>query len=438
MTTLPVASDATLAALEFRALLELIAAEARTDLGRARLAALAPAADVAELERRRAAFEEVARLSAEAPLVPSEEEPIAPLVERLASGRPPLDGPEILVLARALAAAGDAARRIGAADPTCPELARRLAGLADPAPLVARIGRVLDRKGQVRDDASPRLTELRRQVQGARERLYSRLESLGAAHRDALGEETIPLRGGRLMLVLQAGARGRLPGLVHGRSASGKSFYFEPLEVVEENNTLQSAVEEQEAERRRILAELVLALAAEQPLVERLAELLAELDGLESALRFGRAVGGRLPGLAASGRLRLIGARHPLLDPRLARWRERVLGAAGHEGEVVPLDLELDGRAAGPGGHRPQRRRQDGRHEDARPARARRAGGPADPGRGRFRRALLRERGGDDRRRAGSARRPLDVQWPPAAAGRSLARGGAGVARPARRARLRH
>ena len=343
MTTLPVASDATLAALEFRALLELIASEARTDLGRARLAELAPATEVAELERRRAAFAEVARLAAEAPLVPSEEEPIAPLVERLASGRPPLDGPEILVLARALAAAGDAARRIGAADPTCPELARRLAGLADPAPLVARIGRVLDSKGQVRDDASPRLTELRRQVQGARERLYSRLESLGAAHRDAIGEETIPLRGGRLMLVLQAGARGRLPGLVHGRSASGKSFYFEPLEVVEENNTLQSAVEEQEAERRRILAELVLALGAEQPLVERLAELLAELDGLEAALRFGRAVGGRLPDLAASGRLRLIGARHPLLDPRLARWRERVLGAAGHEGEVVPLDLELAG-----------------------------------------------------------------------------------------------
>ncbi len=341
MTPLPVASDATLAALEFGALLELVAGEARTDLGRARLALLAPAADPAELGRRRAAFEEVARLAGEAPLVPSEEVPIAPLVARLASGRPPLEGPEILVLARALAAAGDAARRIGAADPRCPELARRLEGLADPAPLVARIGRLLDRKGQVRDDASPRLTELRRQVQGARERLYSRLESLGAAHRDALGEETIPLRGGRLMLMLQSGARGRLPGLVHGRSASGRSFYFEPLEVVEENNTLQSAVEEQDAERRRILAELVAALAAELPLVERLMALLAELDGLEAALRFARMVGGRLPELAPAGRLRLVGARHPLLDPRLAGWRARRLGAAGHEGEVVPLDLEL-------------------------------------------------------------------------------------------------
>ena len=343
MNSPAVASAATLDALEFGRLLDLVGSEARTDLGRARLAALAPADDVGELVRRRTALDEVARLAVEAPLVAWEEIPIAPLVERLASGRPPLDGVEILVLARALAMAGEAARRIGAADPRCAQLARRLEGLDDPAPLLARIARVLDRKGQVRDDASPRLVELRRQVQGARERLYARLESLGAAHRDALGEDTIPMRGGRLMLVLQAGSRGRLPGLVHGRSASGKSFYFEPLEVVEENNTLQGAVEEQEAERRRLLAELLLALATELPLVERLTGLLGELDALEAALRFARETGGRLPELAPAGRLRLVGARHPLLDPRLARRRERVLGAAGHQGAVVPLDLELAG-----------------------------------------------------------------------------------------------
>ncbi len=343
MTANPVASPATLEALEYGPLLALVGSEARTDLGRDRIAALLPAADLAELARRRAALDEAARLVVAAPLVASEEVPLAPLVARLGTGRPPLDGPEILALARALAGAGEAARRIGAAEPPCPELARRLVGLDDPAPLVARIGRVLDRKGQVRDDASPRLVELRRQVQGARERLYARLETLGSAHREALGEETVPMRGGRLMLVLQAGARGRLPGLVHGRSASGKSFYFEPLEVVEENNTLQGAVEEQEAERRRILAELLSALAAELPLVERLMDLLGELDALEAALRLARETGGRLPEIAPPGRLRLVGARHPLLDPRLARRRERVLGAAGHEGPVVPLDLELAG-----------------------------------------------------------------------------------------------
>ena len=338
----PVASAATLAALEWPALVALVAAEARTDLGAARLAALAPAADAAELERRRARHLEAARLGVEAPLVPALGEAFAPLLERLATELPPLDGPEILALARLLAAAGEAAARIRAADPPVPELFRRLEGLDDPEPLVARIRRVLDRKGQVRDDASPRLTELSREVRGARERLYARLERVRAAHADAFLEETTPLRGGRVLLVLDAGARGRLPGLVHGRSGSGQSFYFEPLETVEDNNQLATAVEEQEAERLRLLRELLTDLAGRRELVEGLAALLGELDALEAAGRYGAAAGGRLVELAPAGSLRLVAARHPLLDPALAGRRERVLGAAGHTGPAVPLELELE------------------------------------------------------------------------------------------------
>ena len=151
------------------------------------------------------------------------------------------------------------------------------------------------------------------------------------------------MRGGRLLLVLGSGGRGRIPGLVHGRSASGRSFYFEPLDAVEENNTLQTAVEEQEAERQRLLRELLAAFAGELPLVRRLAALVGELDLHEAAGRFAATVAGRLPELAPPGRARLVAARHPLLDPRLAERRERVLGAAGQRRDVVPLDLELGG-----------------------------------------------------------------------------------------------
>ncbi len=337
-----IASPNTLDALELPALLDLVASESRTDLGAARLQATRPAHSVAELMARRSAYEEVAGLVVEAPLVPSFDALFGPLLERLVSGQPSLDGAEILVLARLLAAGGEAARRVTEADPPCAELSRRLEELGDPRPLVARIERVLDSRGRVRDDASPRLAALGRDVRACRDRLYAQLESLRGAHADLFAEETVPLRGGRLLLMLSAGARGRMPGLVHGRSASGKSFYFEPLDVVEENNTLETAVEEQEAERRRLLNELLAALAAELPLVERLARFVAELDALEALGRYARAAAARLPELAAPGRLRLVAARHPLLDPRLARLRERVLGAPGHAGEIVPLDLELD------------------------------------------------------------------------------------------------
>jgi DNA mismatch repair protein MutS2 len=336
-----IASRETLTALEWPALVALVADEARTDLGAAVLAALEPTADAAELARRRAAHDEVARLAVDGALVPSLDTAFAPLLERLETGLPPLDGSEILTLARLLEAGAAAIERIRAADPPVAELSRRLDGLGDPAGLLAHVRRVLDRKGQVRDDASPRLAELAREVRGARDRLYTRLEKVRDANRELFGEETVPMRGGRLLLVLSSGARGRTPGLVHGRSSSGKSFYFEPLDVVEDNNQLATAVEEQEAERRRLLAELLSAFVAELPLVRAIAGEVAALDALEAAGRFAAAVGARLPELAEPGRLRLVGARHPLLDPRLAGRRERVLGSAGHTGPVVPLDLEL-------------------------------------------------------------------------------------------------
>ena len=341
LATPPVAAPATRLALEFDALLALFASEARTDLGAAVLRSLQPAAEVDELRRRRARYEEIERLSVEAPLVPGLGEGFGDLVARLESGDPPLAGSEILRLAGLLAAGGDAAARIARIDPPCAELARAVADLADPQPLVRRIGSILDRKGEVRDDASPRLAALRRQVQGARERIYGRLEEIGSAHREFLGEETVPMRGGRLMLMVQAGNRGKLTGLVHGRSATGKSLYFEPLEVVEENNTLQSAVDELEGERQRLLYELLRDLAAEAPLVRAIAGLVGELDALEAARRLAREIDAHLPVLAAPGTLRLVAARHPLLDPRLARRRERVLGARGHEGAVEPLGVEL-------------------------------------------------------------------------------------------------
>ncbi|MEO7794720.1 MAG: hypothetical protein ABIV06_08080, partial [Thermoanaerobaculia bacterium] len=336
-----VSAPATRVALEFESLLALFASEARTDLGADLLAGLAPASTADELLRRRARYDEVARFTLEAPLVPGLGDGLAELVERLASGDPPLAGGEIVRLAGLLASGGEAAVRIARADPPCTELAKSVAEIADPQPLVKKIGSILDRKGEVRDDASPRLSALRRQVQGARERLYGRLEAIGGEHRELLGEETIPMRGGRLMLMVQAGNRGKLAGLVHGRSATGKSLYFEPLEVVEENNTLQSAVDELEGERHRLLNELLRDLAAEIPLVRAIAGLVGMLDALEASHRLAREIDAHLPVLAPAGRLRLVGARHPLLDPRLARRRERVLGARGHEGAVEPLSVEL-------------------------------------------------------------------------------------------------
>ena len=195
----------------------------------------------------------------------------------------------------------------------------------------------------MREDASPRLAALRRQIRGVRDLLYRELGEYVAAHRDDLSEDTIPMRGGRLVVVQAAGARGRGGGLVHGRSATGKSFYFEPLRWSRRTTPCSRP-----ARRRRpnAGASSPSCWPRRAPRCRRSTStprFLGALDLLQAAARFAARCAGRLADIAPSGRLSLAAARHPLLDPVSRRGaRPRPWGRPGHVGAIVPLDVALD------------------------------------------------------------------------------------------------
>ena len=348
-----VLSEATALALELPSLLEVVAHFASTDLGRERVLALAPFTEEEPLLAQRRRIEEAGRLIGLGPLVPDFDVPVGELVERLVTGRPPVQGLDLVRLADLMRASRQAALRIRSAE-SCPALLKIALRVPDLQQLLSKIDRALDRRGEVREDASPKLAALRKQIRRVRDQLYSELGGYVQSHRTELAEETIPLRGGRLVLMLDAGAKGRSGGLIHGRSGTGKSFYFEPIEVVESNNELQQSVEDEESERRRILNELIAAARAELPAISGpggIADFVAELDLLQAALRYAAVAEALLPeigpGAGASStyspELILISARHPLLDSRLAEARREALGQAGHGGTIVPLDLSLMG-----------------------------------------------------------------------------------------------
>jgi DNA mismatch repair protein MutS2 len=213
--------------------------------------------------------------------------------------------------------------------------------LPDLAPWQRRVKKALDARGRVRDDASPELRKLRRRVQSLRQGLYGELRQTAAGSRELLSEETIPLHEGRLVLLLQAGARGRMPGLVHARSASGRSLYFEPLAAVEGNNRLQESVSEEAAERQRIINDLVAEARHQAGDFRRLFDFVGELDSLQAAWRYARAADGRLAEIGGDREMRMVAAHHPLLEPRLAALRLAALGEEGHTGRSVPVELEL-------------------------------------------------------------------------------------------------
>ncbi len=356
-------SSATSEALEFPALLSVVAGFAATDAGRRLVCSVSPHTDPDEIGLRRTRYAEVAReLEGGGVLVPVLDQELLELRRRLETGGRRLGGAALQGLAAVIEAGEEVLERLGDREET-PRLATEVESLRaleaggasgdgsgesiGCAALAARLRRSLDRHGAVRDDASPRLRRLARESRSNLASVEAKVQAYVREHGHRLADHSTPMRGGRFSVLLPSGSRGRLSGLVRGRSASGRSFHFEPSEVVEGNDELERIAADKEVERARILAELVRQALDLAPAILARIDFLAAVDALQAVARFGAEVGAGLAGIAppspdgSAAALELRGARHPLLDPLLAEHRERTLGAAGNRGEVVPLDLAL-------------------------------------------------------------------------------------------------
>lgn len=334
-------STATTRAMELPTFLELVAELAATDLGAERIRGLRPFVSAGALRAHHRRFDDARRLLAGQRLVPSREREIAPILDAVEGHGDQLGGGDMLEIGALLRASHEAKERIEKSDPPCEALAEMVEDLPDLSELARKIRRTFDARGEIREDATPLLSKLRSRIRSTRDQIYDQLGDLVEEHRDHLSDDTVPMRGGRLVLKLQAGARGQVKGLTHGKSGSGKSFYFEPLEAVESNNRLQQAVDDEEAEKRRIFREILDGIRGRRAEILRHAELVAELDRLQASADLAETMDGRLAEIAERHDLRLVAARHPLLDPSLSSLRRRVLGTPGHTEPVVPLDLEL-------------------------------------------------------------------------------------------------
>jgi DNA mismatch repair protein MutS2 len=264
---------------------------------------------------------------------------IAPVLEALlgAGGYGvPDDFRPILSVARA----AEAVRRFLEPADT-PRLASRRDALPRFAELLERARRLFAADGSVRDQASARLTELRERLRRRRSEVSQRMMKLLEERRDALGDALLVQRNDRYCLPVLASARGRVPGIVHDRSGSGHTVFVEPMEVIEANNELALHAAEERREVERLLVEFGRAVIEVAPDLSRAVAALGELDALEARVEFGEIGEGRIPEISDDGSWTLAGARHPLLDPRLAPLRRRVLEESRAARAIVPLDLDL-------------------------------------------------------------------------------------------------
>lgn len=260
-----------------------------------------------------------------------------------------LEEKEFLILVRN----AEAGRRIrdGVAELTdCPRLAQEAGALPDLDDLSRAVRKVIDRKGEVQDNASPELAKIRRSLKSLRGEIVKRLEGLTGdvqlAH--VLQEDYITQRDDRYVVLVKSEHKNAVPGIVHGRSSTEATFFIEPFQTVEVNNRLILAREEEREEVARILLALTHRVRERREELALLVEGLSRFDFLAGKARFAEAAEAARPRVAVEGgEFKLLGARHPLLDERLALQRREAGMAGGPAGaspvdRVVPLDLVLE------------------------------------------------------------------------------------------------
>ncbi len=308
---------AVLRALEFDRIREALAAEAVTPLGRARVLELEPAVDPEEVRERLALTgEAVAFIRGGGSLSVDAPDDLPHLLAVLDVASEPLEPLQLLSLSRCLKSVERVAESIRRS-PAVPRLGQLAAGVASFADEAAAVHRAIDASGEVTDDASPALREIRDQLRRQRAKLRSSLENLTRSRDTAkyLQDQIITDRNGRYVVVVRAEHREAIPGLVHGSSASGASLYLEPLATVSLNNDVVALAEREREEVLRILLALTDGFRSRADELEALFDAAADIDAAQARARLALRVDGVAPQLVADGRLAWRGARHPLLIP---------------------------------------------------------------------------------------------------------------------------
>ncbi len=202
----------------------------------------------------------------------------------------------------------------------------------NPAPsLEKQISRAIDlRSLDIRDQASPTLAAIRREMALTRERVRRQLE--GLLHRldrnGVLQERLVTIRSGRWVLPIKETHRHLVKGVLHDQSASGATVFVEPLETLESNNQIRRLEADERHEIERVLRTLTDLVREVLPELEQNFEILITLDSINAMALASKALNQHEPALNTHGVLQIKRGRHPLL-----------ILHKGAGSDIVPLDL---------------------------------------------------------------------------------------------------
>lgn len=201
--------------------------------------------------------------------------------------------------------------------------------------IITRIDQILDKFGHVKDNASPELQRIRREISNTLSGISKNLTSiLKAAQSEGVVDKDVTptMRDGRLVIPVIPAYKRKIKGIVHDESASGKTVFIEPAEVVEANNRIR----ELESDERREIVRILTTFTDElRPHIEDIVysyEFLADIDFIRAKSLLSIQINGILPTFENYQQVDWYHAVHPLLFLSLQKQQK----------QVVPLDITLD------------------------------------------------------------------------------------------------
>lgn len=306
--------------IEFPAALELVAGKASSALGAERVRELSPHADRDWLEREQARVIVVRSLvEGEAHWRPQAIPDVRPALARLRVEGAALSAADLLALSGVLRSSRLTRDFLGGED--VPPLSRALLAPELDSLFVSpadekKIGVAIDDDGNVRDEASPLLRRVRRELRGSQGELVKLLERLAARlePHHQVPDMSVTVRNGRFVIPVRREARSVIGGIVHDTSSTGGTLFVEPPAAVEAGNRIRELEIDEIREIDRILAELTEALRPACEVIGATLDALVELDALYARARFAIEFEcGTIELCPAADGFSILNGRHPLL-----------------------------------------------------------------------------------------------------------------------------
>ena len=216
-----------------------------------------------------------------------------------------------------------------------PALEKIAEGVFTFSSITRRLEQMLDKFGRIKDNASSELASIRRELKQAEGSVSRTLANiLKSAQAEGLVEKDVApaMRDGRLVIPVAPALKRRIKGIIHDESATGKTVFIEPAEVVEANNRIRELEAEEKREVIRILREFTEQLRPNIKELLRGFEFLADIEFLIAKHHFTKAIAGLSPEIYSTPLIDWFDARHPLLEAKLKRQGEK----------IVPLSIMLN------------------------------------------------------------------------------------------------